>query len=62
MIRMLGTPAFFVSLSAAETAWPALLQSLKQSVDKESVTIDAASSLEWMDKCRLIKVREFEKF
>ena len=56
MIRMLNTPAFFVSLSAAETVWPALLKTLKMNVDKECVTIEEAAMFDWMTKCRLIKV------
>lgn len=55
LYRQLGTPTFFVSISAAESQWGGLLLALKWSVDGEHVSEDEALDLDWPTKCRLIK-------
>lgn len=55
MIRQLGCFSLFVTLSAAETQWPELLQILKRTVDKENVDLDYVKTLDFMEKARLIR-------
>ena len=54
MIRQLGLPTWFISLSAADTRWGVLLASLSLIVDKKYISVVEAEQLEWKDKCRLI--------
>lgn len=55
MIRQLGIPTFFMTLSAAETQWPELLKVLKEVIDGEDITLEEASNLQWTEKARLIQ-------
>ncbi|CEP10863.1 hypothetical protein, partial, partial [Parasitella parasitica] len=55
MIRQLGTPTLFVTISAAETKWPELLVALKKLVDGVIITEDDADQLEDDEKRRLIQ-------
>ena len=57
MLRQLGTPAFFFSLSAAETRWGFLLMTLSRNVDHKEpeITEEEALNLSWFEKCRLIR-------
>lgn len=53
MIRTLGVPTLFITLSAAETHWPVLLKMLKKTLDNEE---DAnVENMPFAEKCRLIK-------
>lgn len=54
MIRQLGIPHWFVSLSAAETKWKNLLQTLGKLVDHKDYTYEDIDKMSWLDKCRLI--------
>ena len=54
MVRQLGIPTLFVSLSAADTKWDNLLISLgKLLINKNFSQVDL-DKLEWEDKCDLI--------
>ena len=55
MIRQIGIPTFFLTLSAAETQWKELLVILKKVVDNEIISEEAAMDLEYEDKCDLIR-------
>lgn len=55
MIRQLGIFTLFITLSAAETHWCELLVILKQTVDKESITMTEASVMPFDEKSRLIR-------
>lgn len=55
MIRQLGLPSFFITLSAAETKWGQLLKVLKQVIDNEILSIGEAASLPFIEKARLIR-------
>ena len=52
MIRQLGIPTLFISLSAADTKWVELLQSIYISIHKK--TDAELDSMPWCDKCELI--------
>ena len=54
MIRQLGLPTWFISLSAADTRWGSLLSTLARFVDGAHLTEEEASNLDWKEKCRLI--------
>lgn len=45
MIRQLGLPTWFMSLSAAETKWNALLQTLSQTVNNITISEGQAQAL-----------------
>ena len=53
-IRQLGIPTFFVSLSAADTKWPELLQSLGKIVDNRVYTFEEIEHMSYTDKTRLV--------
>ena len=55
MIRQLGLPTWFTSLSAAETRWTPLLQSLGQIIDHTFYSADDIKNMTWQTKCRLIR-------
>lgn len=55
MIRPLGIPTFFTTLSAAETKWPELLVILKKLVEKIDITEEEATNLPPADIMRLIQ-------
>ncbi len=54
MVRQLGTPAFFFTLSAGETKWPYLLISLMKIVKKIDITYEQAERLTNVEKKELI--------
>ncbi|MCP4161026.1 MAG: AAA family ATPase [Deltaproteobacteria bacterium] len=54
MIRQLGIPTWFVSLSANDLNWPELLIILGKLQDKKDYT-DCLESLKWEDKIRLVR-------
>ena len=55
MVRQLQKPTLFFSLSAADTNWPSLLQSLGQHVDKQTYTKEyIENDMTFDDKCRLV--------
>ncbi|VDN39125.1 unnamed protein product, partial [Gongylonema pulchrum] len=56
MVRQFGLPTFFLTLSAAETQWPELLQILKRVVDHESINEAEALALPYAEKSRLIQL------
>lgn len=55
MIRQLGVPTWFCSLSAAETRWPSLLKILGQQVRHVEYTEEENANLTWKEKCELIQ-------
>ena len=55
MLRQLGWPCFFLTLSAAETEWTELLMILCKVLDKKDITEEEADKLRWQEKIRLIK-------
>ena len=55
MIRQLGLPTFFLSMSAAETRWPELLHSLGKIIDKKNYTAEEVAAMTWETKSRLIR-------
>lgn len=54
MIRQLGIPNFFITLSAAETQWGVLLKILKKVIDNVDLTVKQAELLPFTEKARLI--------
>lgn len=63
MLRQLGTPTFFCTLSAAEMRWPEVITAIKTQQGK-SVNV---SELDWPEKCETLRsnpvtaMRMFEK-
>ena len=55
MIRQLGCPTFFLTLSAAETKWPELLRILKEILDDVKLPTDAVLELQWNERAELIR-------
>ena len=55
MIRQIGLPTWFISLSAAETHWTDLLISLGKLVDNEEYTKEQVANFTWENKNRLIR-------
>ena len=55
MIRQLGNPTWFTSLSAAETRWLHLLKILGRLVDKKDYTDDEIENMTWSEKSNLIQ-------
>lgn len=55
MIRQLGIPSLFITLSAAETKWPELIVILKKLLDKEDIIEEQASELPSSEVYRLIQ-------
>lgn len=55
MIRQLGLPTFFITLSAAATRWGELLKSLKKIADNVDITIEEAENLPFIEKAKLIR-------
>jgi hypothetical protein len=55
MIRQLGIPTLFLTLSAAESRWPELLVILKEVLDGVSITEDDAMKLPYLEKADLIR-------
>uniref|UniRef100_A0A6P7FX48 Uncharacterized protein LOC114335154 n=1 Tax=Diabrotica virgifera virgifera TaxID=50390 RepID=A0A6P7FX48_DIAVI len=54
MIRQLGKPTVFFTISANETRWPDLLQILYKLKNKIDITIEYAEKLDYMTKCSLV--------
>ena len=54
MIRQLGIPTLFISLSAADTKWLELLRSIYISLHQKTVTDAELQNMSWSDKCELI--------
>ena len=54
MIRQIGIPTFFISLSAADTRWTEFLQSIYIQIHKKSITHNEIELLPWTEKCKLI--------
>ena len=55
MIRQLGCPTFFLTLSAAETKWPELLRILKKILDGDELSTDTVLDLQWNERAQLIR-------
>jgi hypothetical protein len=55
MIRQLGIPTWFCSLSAAETRWTDLLRILGKLVKNEELSDEQINKLSWTEKCELVK-------
>ena len=55
MIRQLGKPTWFCSLSAAETRWLHLLKILGRIVEKKEYTDDEVRAMKWQKKSQLIQ-------
>ena len=54
MIRQLGIPTFFISLSAADTRWPGLLKTLGKFVDHVNYTDEQIKDFDWSIRNRLV--------
>ena len=54
MIRQLGIPTLFISLSAADTKWTQLLQSIYIQTHKKIIPLKELEALPWTEKCKLI--------
>ena len=55
MIRTLGIPTFFLTLSAAETRWPELIVILVRVLEKREISREEADQISWEHKCNLIR-------
>jgi hypothetical protein len=55
MIRQIGVPTFFLTLSAAETKWPELLKILYRILKNEELSDEMLDSLNWEQRCELIR-------
>ena len=55
MIRQLGCPTWFVSLSAADTRWTDLLRILGKLVDQKDYTDNELQEMDWETKTRLVR-------
>ena len=55
MMRQLGCPTFFLTLSAAETKWPELLHILKEILDGDKLSDDEIIELQWSERADLIR-------
>lgn len=55
MMRQLGPPTFFLTLSPAETRWPELMVVLKSIVDKVVISEDIVPIMNYQEKVRLVK-------
>ena len=54
MIRQIGIPTLFISLSVADTKWTQLLQSIYIQIYKKTITHNKTELLSWTEKCKLI--------
>ena len=50
----MGIPTLFISLSAADTKWTELLQSIYLLIHKKNITHHELNNMSWSDKCELI--------
>ena len=55
MIRTLGIPTFFLTLSAAETRWPELIVILVRVLENREISQEEAIQMSWEHKCNLIR-------
>ena len=55
MIRQIGKPDLFLTLSAAETRWNELLVILVRNLKNEVITEDQAKTMSFEEKCDLIR-------
>jgi len=55
MIRQLGIPTLFITLSAAEAHWPELLVILKKVLDGIDISEEQAANLSYEEKAYLIR-------
>ena len=55
MIRQLGLPTWFASLSSADTRWTDLLRILAQLNDGKLMTDEEIESLTWIQKTKLVQ-------
>ena len=54
MLHQLGIPTLFISLSAADTKWLELLQSIYKLTNKKNITHEQLEKMPWNEKCNLI--------
>ena len=55
MIRQLGCPTFFLTLSAAETNWTELLKILKQILDDVNLSVEEILEFQWSERADVIR-------
>lgn len=55
MIRQLGIPTFFITLSSAETKWGDLLRILKKVNENIDISSELAQNLDFVEKANLIR-------
>ena len=55
MIRTLGIPTFFLTLSAAETRWPELIVILVRILENKEISQEEVDQISWEHKCNLIR-------
>jgi hypothetical protein len=56
MVRQIGKPTLFGSLSAAESEWPELITILYKNIRKKELTLEQAKNLSFNDKAELIRM------
>ena len=56
MIRQLGVPTFFMSLSSADLKWTPLLQTLGELIDHKYYTTEEINNLSWQEKNSISKI------
>ncbi|VEN42006.1 unnamed protein product, partial [Callosobruchus maculatus] len=56
MIRQLGTPTFFLTISSAEKLWPELMQGIHGIVHNRKLSMEEALKMSDNEKCELIKL------
>lgn len=55
MLRQVGCPTFFFTLSAAETKWEELIVILKKVLDNETITVAEAKNMPYLQRADLIR-------
>jgi hypothetical protein len=55
MIRQLGIPTLFITLSAAEVKWPELIVILEEVLNGKTITEEEAEAMSWESKANLIR-------
>lgn len=54
MVRQLGIPTWFLTLSAADMQWPEVIQSIAHQYGK-TLTADDVKAMSWEDKCKWLR-------
>ena len=54
MVRQLGMPTWFLTLSAADMQWPEVIQSISHQYGKV-LTADNVKNMPWVEKCKWLR-------